>query len=186
MDPREPEGCGFAPAAALASLTLDEKDGSYAVPGNRPSVPPPLDLAVERPDCAPSCPTLWSLRSVESSPRVAEMTVTHLVEMADADDPCGWHVYDQFGIYLGGGPGVAPRELVQPPDEYGAERPPMSLSGAFVDGTGPRIVALVDTATWAAYSITADATYGAGNRVHYYRNHEEDSWYRSLAPYCGP
>jgi len=181
----EPVGCGFARATTLASHLLEEKEGVYTLPATKRSVPPPIDLAVERPACAPSCPTLWSLRTVESSPRVTEMTVTHLVDSSQ-EEPCNWEVADQFGIYLGGGPGVAPTELklpALPDEEYTA---PMSLAGAFVDGTGPRIVALLDMAAWGAYAITADATYGAGQRVRYYRHHEEDFWYRSLAPYCGP
>lgn len=192
----EPVGCGFAPAGALASLTLDESGGTYALPGSKAPVPAPLDMAVTRPACAPSCQTLWSLRSVESSPRVAEMTVTHLVDTSDAE-PCNWQVADQFGIYLGGGPGVAPTELLLPPDPATPDGDdgagtilPMSLAGAFVDGTGPRIVTLLDIARWGAYSIVPDATrgvaLGTGQRVQYYRNHEEDFWFRSLAPYCGP
>lgn len=184
--PTEPVGCGFAPAAPLASHTLDEKDGQYAIPATKQSIPPPLDLAVQRPACAPSCPTLWSLRSVESSPRVTEMTVTHIVDAGELDDPCNWEWNDQFGIYLGGGPGVAPKELRVPPPPEDDYVETVSLAGAFVDGTGPRIVALLDVAVWGAYSITADATLDAGQRVRYYRNHEEDFWYRSLAPYCGP
>jgi hypothetical protein len=192
----EPVGCGFAPAAALASHALDEKEGTYVVPATRQSVPPPFDLVVQRPECAPSCPTLWSLRSVESSPRVAEMTVTHLVDTSQ-DEPCNWEVSDNFGVYIGGGPGVAPTRLDLPPDPAAPDGDdgagtilPMSLAGAFVDGTGPRIITLLDIARWGAYSIAADpargAVLGAGQRVRYYRNHEEDFWYRSLAPYCGP
>ncbi|HUQ01616.1 MAG TPA: hypothetical protein VM261_03935 [Kofleriaceae bacterium] len=192
----EPKGCGFAPAGALASLTLDESGGTYALPGSKAPVPAPLDMAVERPACAPSCQTLWSLRSVESSPRVAEMTVTHLVDTSD-DEPCNWQATDQFGIYLGGGPGVAPTELLLPPDPAAPDGNdgagtilPMSLAGAFVDGTGPRIVTLLDVARWGAYSIVPDpargAALGAGQRLTYYRHHEEDFWFRSLAPYCGP
>ena len=167
----EPVGCGFARANVLAT---------------KQSIPPPIDLAVQRPACAPSCPTLWSLRTVESSPRVTEMTVTHIVNARSPDDPCNWEWSDQFGIFLGGGPGVAPKELTLPPVVDGDYVDTMSLAGAFVDGTGPRIVALVDIAVWGAYSITADASYGAGQRIRYFRNHEEDFWYRSLAPYCGP
>jgi len=68
----------------------------------------------------------------------------------------------------------------------GEELPAMSLAGVFAEGDRPRIVTLLDIATWAAYDLDAAATLGGGARIAYYRNHEEDFWYRSLAPYCGP
>ena len=101
-------------------------------------------------------------------------------------------VTDAFGVFIGGGPGVAPTRLDLPPDPAAPDGDdgagtilPMSLAGAFVDGTGPRIVTLLDIARWGAYSIAADpargAVLGAGQRVRYYKNHEEDFWYRSLS-----
>lgn len=186
------ESCRLVVAKLAGTHELDERSAGVTVP---PAVPPPAAIAPavarlpEPAECGGRCARLWRLTEVPTPRPVYQLIWTWILPGAP-DESCNWDRWDHRGLYATGADGAVTR--VDRDDDSGADddRPIMNgagfdLVGALVDRAGVALLLGIDVDRYAVAPMTADGLGEARGR-RYFQRHEEDSAWRSLAPYCGP
>jgi hypothetical protein len=178
----EPTGCALVATADVASRTWDGEtwDGNIAA-----GDPMPKELAGHQPPPPASSPggvrgTLWSARAakVNGAPIAWELTTTHIDAPAGTQS-CSFDVdkvndhLDYFTMVGGAAVPVAAPE-------------PGRLVGVLAEGASARVLLLHGSGNYATLGVDADGKPTGTGGAQYYIPHDEDFFYFSMAPYCGP
>jgi hypothetical protein len=177
----EPTGCALVATTDVASRAWEGEtwDGNVA-----PGDPMPKELVGHQPPPPSSSPagirgTLWAARAakVDGAPIAWELTTTHIAA-PPGTEACSFvdNVVDHLDYFTMVGGAAVPVES------------PMHgrLVGVLAEGASPRVLLLHGSGDYATLGVDADGKPTGNSGAQYYIPHDEDFFYYSLAPYCGP
>jgi hypothetical protein len=178
----EPTDCSLVLVAEAGARTWDGEhwDGKIAEGDPMPKELTPHVPAPPTPSPGGIRGSLWAARAARTaetaSPIAWELTTTYIDAMPGTQSCSLDHIDDHLDHFVMAGGAAVPV----------ATPAPARLTGVLSTAGSPRVLLFIASGDYTTVGVDATGKTTSNGGATYYIPHEEDGFYYSLAPYCGP
>lgn len=176
-----PAGCVAISPRPVAGRVGEEQGGRWSLLPQSTPMPPAVEAALPKKDCAAPCETLWTVAQVDfaGKPIAWDVAMEWLHVDPAQPDACQWASEGDGGVLV-----ASPAGAVRVADDHAVS--PLHLGAVLADRAGAKVLVLEHIGEYSTFDLGAAGAKLARHLRWVVPNEELYAGDRKLGPYCGP